>query len=174
MRPRLAGVIVMELFVPTAAPSMIVERVHLPDNPAPGRYNASGEADPGGNVFVVFAGPTAHVWAVFTCDLLPHQSAAMIFENVSGSGLLDSIVSQWIRGGPGGLGENFNEPHVGEVTTSPARGPPARSRWSGSIILRRKCRRPPRCCTSPDPGVSHAKQNPIRSARNSRICALAR
>jgi hypothetical protein len=98
-----------------SAPPMVVERVRLPDNPGPGRYNAKGEADPNGNVFVVFAGPTAHAWAVFTRNLLPNQFAAMIFENVAGSGLLDSIVSQWIKGGSGGIGENFNEPHIGEA-----------------------------------------------------------
>jgi hypothetical protein len=112
-----------------SAPPMIVERVRLPDNPGPGRYNANGEADPNGNVFVVFAGPTAHAWAVFTRGLLPDQSATMIFDNVSGSGLLDLIMSQWIKGGSGGIGENFNEPHIGESVIEHI----ARQRAKGSV-----------------------------------------
>jgi len=97
-------------------PAMIVERVHLPSKPEPGkRYNAAGKEDPEGNVFVEFVGPTAHAWAVFQNDLLPSQGATMIFENVAGSGILDVIVSQWIRGGSGSLGQNFNQPNTGEA-----------------------------------------------------------
>lgn len=95
---------------------MIVERVRLPAKPKPGkRYDAAGKEDPQGNVFYEFVGPTAHVWAVFQSHLLPSQSGAMIFENVAGSGILDAIVSQWIPGGNGTLGQNFNQPNAGEA-----------------------------------------------------------
>jgi hypothetical protein len=97
----------------------IIEKVHLPTfppfQPQAGRYDAQGNKSPDGNVFVVVVGPTAQVWAVFKQPLLPNQSAAMIFENVPGSGLLDTIVSQWIEGGNGELGENFNQPNAGEA-----------------------------------------------------------
>ncbi|HEX3555635.1 MAG TPA: hypothetical protein VIA62_20630 [Thermoanaerobaculia bacterium] len=97
-------------------PAMIVERVSLPAKPEVGkRYNAAGEEDPEGNVFYEFVGPTAHAWAVFQQDLLPSQSGAMIFENVAGSGILDAIVSQWIRGGSGTLGQNLNQPNAGDA-----------------------------------------------------------
>ncbi len=95
---------------------MIVERVRLPDKPEVGkRYNADGKEDPEGSVFYEFVGPTAHAWAVFQQDLLPNQSGAMIFENVAGSGILDAIVSQWIRGGSGTLGQNLNQPSAGDA-----------------------------------------------------------
>jgi len=98
---------------------MIIETVRLPTfppfQPQPGRYDASGQPAADGSVFVVQVGPTAQVWAVFQEKLLPRQSAAMIFENVPGSGLLDTIVSQWIEGGEGELGVNFNQPNAGEA-----------------------------------------------------------
>lgn len=97
----------------TADGSMIVEHVHLPDRPKPGRYDRQGKADKKGSVFVEAVGPTTHVWAAFESPLEPRQSAAMIFENVDGSGILDTIVSEWIEGGEGRLGKNFNQPHVG-------------------------------------------------------------
>ena len=89
----------------------------MPDQPKPpsSRYNARGEEDPNGQVFIVTVGPTAQVWAVFDRPLQPQQRATMIFENVSGSGLLDVIVSQWIDGGSGLLGENLNQPNAGEA-----------------------------------------------------------
>lgn len=95
----------------------IVQRVRMPDKPkAPSaRYNAHGQEDPDGNVFIVSLGPTSQAWAVFDSPLQPRQSATMIFENVSGSGLLDVIVSQWIEGGSGVLGDNFNQPNAGEA-----------------------------------------------------------
>ena len=98
---------------------MLVERVRLPTfppfQPQPGRYDAKGRKAADGNVFVVAVGPTAQVWAVFKQKLATRQSAAMIFENVPGSGLLDAIISQWIEGGSGELGRNFNQPNAGEV-----------------------------------------------------------
>lgn len=90
-------------------------RVRLPDKPVNGRYNGLGKPDPKGNVFIVEVGPTIHAWAVFPQDLEPGQAGAMIFDNVSGQGILDTIITQWIRGGAGNLGENFNQPHVGEA-----------------------------------------------------------
>jgi hypothetical protein len=96
-------------------PVMVVEQVHLPDKPENDRYNAQGKKDKNGNVFIVTVGPTVHAWAVFEHNLRPRQSGTMIFDNVSGSGILDTIVSQWIKGGSGQLGENFNQPHVGEA-----------------------------------------------------------
>ncbi len=102
----------------------IVQRVRMPPPDqmpttppqAPsGRYNASGEADPAGNVFIVMLGPTAQAWAVFDDQVQPRQTATMIFENVAGDGILDVIVTQWIDGGSGMLGDNFNQPHAGEA-----------------------------------------------------------
>jgi len=94
---------------------MIFARVRLPDRPKNGRYNALGRPDDAGNVFVVEIGPTIHAWAVFPEDLRPGQAGTMIFDNVSGSGILDVIVSQWLRGGKGPLGQNLNQPHAGEA-----------------------------------------------------------
>jgi hypothetical protein len=96
-------------------PPIIIAQVRLPDRPKNGRYNELGKPDEAGSVFVVEVGPTMHAWAVFPQDLLPGQAGTMIFDNVSGTGLLDVIVSQWIRGGKGLLGENLNQPHVGEA-----------------------------------------------------------
>lgn len=115
--------------VSSSAPPAVVERVRLPDRPQPGRYNKEGEADPDGCVFITYAGPTAHAWAVFESNLEPGQCGAMIFDNVAGEGLLDAILSQWIKGGSGGLGENFNEPYIGEAVIRHL----ARQRSKGSV-----------------------------------------
>lgn len=101
-------------------PPMITARVRLPDfppfQPQQGRYDALGREDEdNGNVFIVAVGPTAHAWAVFPQDLQPGQAGTMIFDNVPGTGMLDVIVTQWIRGGRGQLGENLNQPHAGEA-----------------------------------------------------------
>lgn len=100
---------------PEKGPPMVSARVRLPDEPKNGRYNSLGQPDGAGNVFVVEVGPTIHAWAVFPLDLLPGQAGTMIFDNVSGSGILDVIVSQWLRGGEGPLGQNLNQPHAGEA-----------------------------------------------------------
>ncbi len=100
----------------------IVERVWMPDDVQGGRYNSRGEKDENGNVFIVRIADTAQVWAAFESDFQPAQIGAMIFENVPDSGVLDAIVSQWIRGGPGDAGqfygrvdvEKFNVPNIGE------------------------------------------------------------
>lgn len=91
------------------------ERVVLPDDPAPGRYDAAGKPDKAGNVFVLRLGPTAHVWAVFSSRVAPEQTATMEFHNVDGDGILDAIVSQWIDGGPGPFASPLNIPYVGEA-----------------------------------------------------------
>ena len=94
---------------------MISQRVRLPDKPANGRYDSFGNPDETGNVFIIEVGPTIHAWAVFDQDWQPGQAGSMIFDNVSGDGMLDAIVSQWLRGGEGPLGQNLNQPYVGEA-----------------------------------------------------------
>jgi hypothetical protein len=94
---------------------IVVERVRMPDNPKAGRYNASGKEDANGSVFVLRVGPSAHVWAVLEHNPKPGDRCAMIFENIRGTGMLDVIMSQWIKGGSGDLGENFNQPYIGEA-----------------------------------------------------------
>jgi hypothetical protein len=87
-----------------------------PRNPVPSvRFNAKGERDEEGNVFIVVLAGSAQAWAVFDSEVRPDQTATMIFDNVSGDGILASIVTQWIGGGSGVLGANFNRPHAGEA-----------------------------------------------------------
>jgi hypothetical protein len=96
----------------------LVERVRLPDFPGGfkkgGRYNRQGQEDPNGSVFIIAVGPTAHVWAEFSRPWAPGEMGTMIFDNVAGDGILDTIVSQWLPGGDGMLGKNLNQPNVGE------------------------------------------------------------
>ena len=86
----------------------IVERVILPISLEVGRFNAWGEKDETGNVFI---GPKAlgitNVWAVLSRPLQPGQRGEMTLENVPGTKVINGIVSEWIPGAQGDWGPGF-------------------------------------------------------------------
>lgn len=96
----------------------LIERVKLPNPLAVGRFNASGEQDEAGNVFIApIANGISNVWAAFSQPLAPGQRGEMILENMPGTKVINGIVSEWIPGAPGEWGPGFGDDKLSKLNT---------------------------------------------------------
>lgn len=83
------------------APPSVTGYLRLPDKIEPGRYNAMGQPDPDGNLFLGMGSGIVHIWGAFTEPLRPGQRGDMTFTNVPGTYAVTGNFSEWIPG-PGG------------------------------------------------------------------------
>ncbi len=88
-----------------AEPPVLVEYIRMPDEIVSGRFNARGEEDPEGNLFITVK-DTSFIWAVFTQTLMAGQRGDMIFSGVPGTFLVGSAFTEWDPAA--------DEPYVGE------------------------------------------------------------
>jgi hypothetical protein len=94
----------------------VVERVRLPSPLVVGRFNAAGERDEAGNVFISPIGHgISNVWAVFSQALAPRQRGEMILENLPGTKVINGVVSEWIPGAPGEWGPGFGDDKLSKL-----------------------------------------------------------
>ena len=87
-------------------PPVVVEYVRLPDEIVTGRFNARGEEDPEGNLFITVK-DTSFIWGVFTQTLMAGQRGDFVFTNVTGTFLVGGAFNQWDPAA--------DEPYVGEA-----------------------------------------------------------
>jgi hypothetical protein len=87
-------------------PPTIVEYVRMPDEIVTGRFNARGEEDPEGNLFITVK-DTSFIWGVFTQTLMAGQRGDFVFTNVPGTFLVGTAFTQWDPAA--------DEPYVGEA-----------------------------------------------------------
>lgn len=83
------------------SPVTVARSVRLPDRIEPGRYNAVGQADPGGNVFIGVGSGIVHIWATFPGGLAPGQRGDMTFLNAPGSYAVTGNFTAWSPGPAG-------------------------------------------------------------------------
>lgn len=84
-----------------AKPPIVAERVRMPDPLRAGRFNALGEEDPEGNLFVGMGSGICHTWAAFSEPLAPGQRGEMTFTNMPGSYVNTGNFTEWVPGPPG-------------------------------------------------------------------------
>ncbi len=77
-----------------ADPPALVDYVRLPDEIVTGRFNAMGERDLNGNLFISVK-DTAFIWGVFSYNLDPGQRGDMVFTNVPGTFLVGASFNEW-------------------------------------------------------------------------------
>ena len=105
-----------------------VEYFRLPDQIQPGRYDAFGNEDPDGNLFIGMGSGIVHIWGVFQNGLKPGQMGSTSFTNVPGSYPLTGNFSEWMPG-PSGysphavMGKQFGDPE-GYLPPRPVEIPP--------------------------------------------------
>jgi len=89
-----------------ADPPVMVDYVRLPDEILTGRYDALGEKDDDGNLFISVK-DTSFIWAVFSYNLQAGQRGDMVFTNVPGTFLIGASFNEW--------DPRANEPRISEA-----------------------------------------------------------